>query len=193
MNALFRAALEIETFCATQGWKSCVIGGLAVQRWGEPRQTRDVDLTILAGLGGEDRFVDPILDRYQSRLPDARRFALERRVLLVETADGIPLDIALGGLPYEARVIARASPFAVASGVTLTTCSAEDLVILKAFAGRVQDWLDIEGVIVRQGGRLDRDLVLAELRPLLDLKEDAEAEPRLVALFRKHPVPPATP
>ncbi len=26
--------------------------------------------------------------------------------------------------------------------------SAEDLLVLKAFAGRVQDWLDIEGVIV---------------------------------------------
>ena len=58
--------------------------------------------------------------------------------------------------------------------------------MLKAFAGRAQDWLDIEGVIVRQGARLDRERVLAELRPLLDLKEDAETEPRLLALFRKH-------
>ena len=68
----------------------------------------------------------------------------------------------------------------------MTTCSAEDLLILKAFAGRVQDWLDVEGVIVRQGSNVNRELVLDELRPLLDLKEDDEAEPRLVALFSKH-------
>jgi hypothetical protein len=187
VNALFRAAADFQTFCATRGWNCCVIGGLAVQRWGEPRQTRDVDLTLLTGLGSEERFADPILAHYRARVPDARRFALERRVLLVETTDRIPLDISLGGLPYEARVVARASPFVLAPDATLTTCSAEDLVVLKAFAGRVQDWLDIEGVLARQGTRLDRELVLAELRPLLDLKEDAESESRLLGLFRKHP------
>ena len=66
------------------------------------------------------------------------------------------MDIALGGLPFEARVIARSSSFDVAPGVVLVTCSAEDLVVLKAFADRAQDWLDIEGVIVRQGANLDR-------------------------------------
>ncbi|OFV92527.1 MAG: hypothetical protein A3H95_06415 [Acidobacteria bacterium RIFCSPLOWO2_02_FULL_64_15] len=189
MNALLRAAVDVQAFCAARGWRCCVIGGLAVQRWGEPRQTRDVDLTLVAGIGGEEQFVDPLLAHYLPRVPDARAFALERRVLLLETADGIPLDISLGGLPYEARIVTRASPFEVAPGVMLTTCAAEDLVVLKAFAGRIQDWLDIEGVIVRQGHRLDRDVVLAELRPLLELKEDAEAEPKLLALFRQHPAP----
>ncbi|NOT27885.1 MAG: hypothetical protein HOP16_17510 [Acidobacteria bacterium] len=187
MNALFRAAADFEAFCVTRGWSCCVIGGLAVQRWGEPRQTRDVDLTLLTGLGGEERFIDPILAHYAPRVPDARRFAIERRVLLVETADRIPLDISLGGLPFEAGVVARASAFVLAPDAALTTCSAEDLLVLKAFAGRPQDWLDIEGVVVRQGERLDRELVLAELRPLLDLKEDSQTEPRLLALFSKHP------
>jgi hypothetical protein len=59
-------------------------------------------------------------------------------------------------------------------------------VILKAFAGRAQDWIDVEGIIVRQGAALDRRLVLADLRPLLELKEDATAEPRLLELFEKH-------
>ena len=164
-----------------------MIGGLAVQRWGDPRQTRDVDLTLLTGLGGEQRFVDPILVRYRPRFPEARAFALERRVLLVETPNRIPIDIALGGLPYEARVVERSTPFAVEPAVTLVTCSAEDLVVLKAFAGRAQAWLDVEGIIVRQGPRLDRELVLAELQPLVELKEDPEAEPALRRLFAKHP------
>lgn len=186
VNALFAAAADILAFCAARGWRCCVIGGVAVQRWGEPRQTRDVDLTLLTGLGGEEAFVDPILEHYAARIPEARRFAIERRVLLVETADGIPLDISLGGLPYEAGVVERATPCEVEPDVSLTTCSAEDLVVLKAFADRPQDWLDIEGVVVRQQSALNRDQVLANLRPLLELKEDTTAIPRLLKLLEKH-------
>ena len=186
MNALFGAAVDVQALCAARGWKCCVIGGVAVQRWGEPRQTRDVDLTLFTGLGGEEQFVDTILVHYAPRLPDARQFAIERRVLLVETTTGIPLDISLGGLPYEGRVVERSSSWSVEPGISLTTCSAEDLLVLKTFAGRVQDWLDVEGVIVRQGRHLDRQQVLAELRPLLDLKEDRDAEPRLLNLLSKH-------
>ena len=186
MNPLFAVAAGVQGFCVGRGWQCCVIGGLAVQRWGDPRQTRDVDLTLLTGLGGEERFIDPILSRYAGRFPEARRFAIERRVLLVETPEGVPVDIALGGLPFEARVIVRSSSFDVAPGVVLVTCSAEDLVVLKAFADRAQDWLDIEGVIVRQGPNLDRSLVLAELGSLLELKEDLQAMVTLRDLFTKH-------
>ena len=59
--------------------------------------------------------------------------------------------------------------------------------VLKVVAGPVQDWLDIEGVIVRQGSRLDRGRVLEELVPLLELKEDDAGLPTRGALFRKHP------
>jgi hypothetical protein len=71
VNALFTAAADVEAFCAAQGWRCCIIGGLAVQRWGDPRQTRDVDVTILTGLGGEKRFIDaePALRRLFARHP----------------------------------------------------------------------------------------------------------------------------
>jgi hypothetical protein len=188
VNRLFRAAVALQAFVSARGWQCCVIGGLAVQRWGEPRQTRDVDITLLSGMGGEERFVDPILAHYGGRLPDARRFALEHRVVLIETADRVPIDISLGGLPYESRVVERASAFAIEASLTLITCSAEDLVVLKVFAGRPQDWLDVEGILARQGDRLNRMLVLEEVSPLLALKEDDEAEHQLLRMFKKHPV-----
>jgi hypothetical protein len=65
-------------------------------------------------------------------------------------------------------------------------CSAEDLVVFKAFAGREKDWLDIEGVVVRQGARLDRALVWQELEPLLFLKESPESAERLRTLLERH-------
>jgi len=73
-----------------------VIGGLAVQRRGEPRQTRDVDVTILAGLSDEESIVDALIEEYQPRIPEARRFAIERRVVLLQAADGTPMDVSLG-------------------------------------------------------------------------------------------------
>jgi hypothetical protein len=41
----------------------------------------------------------------------------------------------------------------------------------KAFAGREQDWLDIEGIVARQTASLDRVLILAEVAPLLELQD----------------------
>jgi hypothetical protein len=186
MNPLFAAAADVQTFCHAQGWTCSVIGGLAVQRWGEPRQTRDVDFTLLTGRGGEARFIELLLDRYAPRIPNARQFALDHRVVLVMTSSGVPIDIALTALPFEVRIIERSTPFDFEPGAGIVTCSAEDLVVLKAFAGRPQDWLDVEGIIVRQGRSLDRALVLAEVAPLLQLKDDTESEAALTRLFDKH-------
>ena len=47
MNEVINAAAELQSVCESQGWQFCFIGGLALQRWGEPRETVDVDLTLL--------------------------------------------------------------------------------------------------------------------------------------------------
>ncbi|HEX5063368.1 MAG TPA: nucleotidyl transferase AbiEii/AbiGii toxin family protein [Kofleriaceae bacterium] len=172
MNPIFEAALEIEAICRAANFKFCFIGGLAVQRWGQPRMTADVDLTVVTGFGGEDRYVDRLLAKLSGRIPDAREFALRHRTLLVAASNGIHADIALGAMPFEERAAERASPFAISESASVTTCSAEDLIVHKAFAGRDKDWLDIEGIVIRQGDHLDPQLIWAELLPLLELRED---------------------
>ena len=186
MNPLFRAAVDVQRFCDSQGWQFCFIGALAVIRWGEPRLTRDVDLTLLTGFSGEERYIDALLRQFPARRADARKFALQYRVLLLES-DSVPVDIALGAMPFEERAVARASAWTLADGTAIRTCSAEDLVVFKVFAARDQDWLDVEGVALRQAGRLDAELIIEELAPLLDLKgttEDLARLERLVASAR---------
>jgi hypothetical protein len=185
MNPIHAAALQVQDVCRARGWRFCFIGALAVQRWGEPRLTQDVDLTILTGFGAEELYVDALLAEFAPRRPDARDFALRYRVLLIASASGVAIDTALGAMPFEERAIERASVFQAAEGVELLTCSAEDLVVFKAFAGRDKDWIDIEGVALRQGARLDRSLVWRELDPLLELKGAPETARRLRALFEK--------
>lgn len=185
MNPIFAAALEIQAFCRARNWRFCFIGGLAVQRWGEPRLTQDVDLTVLAPFGGEPGVIGALLAHFGARRRDARDFALRHRVLLIEATNGIPLDVSLGALPFEERVLDRASDYAIAPDTTLLTCGAADLIVLKAFAGRDRDWVDIEGITLRQAGRLDEELIQAELAPLLELKEDFESAERLRRLLDK--------
>jgi hypothetical protein len=183
VNPLFAAVLEIQACCRAENWRFCVIDGLAVQRWGEPRLTQDADLTVITGFGNEAPFVDTLLARFEGRLLDAREFALRNRVVLIRSSGGVPLDIALGAMPFEEHAVARASDFTIATDVVLRTCSAEDLIVFKAFAGRARDWLDIEGIAVRQAGRLDDRLIWAELVPLLELKETPEDAQRLRAIL----------
>ncbi len=182
MRDLFRLADEVQSFCRERGWKFCFIGGLALQRWGEPRLTGDVDLTILTGFGDEAAYIDALCERYVGRIPDTAEFARRNRVLLLQSERGIPIDISLGGLPFEERVVERASSYRFLADVRLHTCSAEDLVVLKAFADRSRDWADIEGILIRTGSRLDWRTVEAELQPLCEAKEAPHILTRLAAL-----------
>jgi hypothetical protein len=185
MNPIFTAALDVQRFCLAKGFRFCFIGGLALQRWGQPRLTQDVDLTVISGFGREPECTDEFLSAFSPRIPDAREFALRHRVLLLLGRAEIPLDVALGAMPFEERAVSRASPYLVAEGVSLLTCSAEDLIVFKAFAARAQDWIDIEGITIRQHRRLDAGLIWQEVIPLLELKEDEQTEPRLRRLLEQ--------
>lgn len=174
MIDVIKAAAELQALCQSQGWRFCFIGGIAVMRWGQPRETVDADLTLLAGFGGEEPFIQTLLQHFEGRIPDAAQFARERRVLLLRSSKGVGLDVAFAALPFEESVVQRSSLFDYSSKIVLRTCSAEDLIVLKAFAGRGQDWVDVEGVIVRQTGNLDWRYIREQLGPLAELKEAPE-------------------
>ncbi len=183
MTPLYAAAIEVQDLCCTHDWAFCFIGGIAVQRWGELRYTEDVDLTLCTGFGREQTFVDALLRQFQPRLEGAAAFALRSRVVLAQASNGVPLDIALGAVPFEARAVERATDYEFDDDVVLRTCGAEDLVVFKAFAGRDRDWADIRGIVMRQGPRLDERLIWDELLPLLELKEASEDATRLQAIL----------
>jgi hypothetical protein len=174
VNEVIRAAATLQAVFLGEAWRFCFIGGLAVQRWGEPRETVDVDATLLTGIGHEERFIQTLLRCFEPRIDEAAAFARSRRVLLLRAESGVGLDIALGSLPFEETVVDRSSLFTFPLDVPLRTCSAEDLIVLKAFAAREKDWVDVEGVIVRQARGLDWPYVRSQLAPLVELKEEPE-------------------
>ena len=179
MIEVIRAAADLSSVCETNGWRYCFIGGVALMRWGEPRETVDADMTLMTGFGGEEPFIQTLLKYFEPRITNAAQFARERRVLLLRSKTGVGLDVALGALPFEELVVKRSSLFVYPPDISLRTCSAEDLIVLKSFAGRSQDWVDVERIIVRQTGRLDWDYIREQLAPLAELKETPEILDRL--------------
>lgn len=175
MKELYEFGAQVQRFCQQQNWRFCFIGGVAVQAWSEARLTRDVDMTLLTGFGGEEQFIAPLLREFRGRVPDADKFALKNRVLLLSGPKNIGVDIALGALPFEESAVARAVDFKFLPGLSLRVCTAEDLIVYKSFAGRAIDWQDVRMTIVRQGdAKLDWVYVLKHLTPLAELKGQPE-------------------
>jgi hypothetical protein len=182
MSELLEAAEEVQEFCARQGWRFAFIGGLAVLRWGETRLTLDVDINILTGFGGEEHVIDTLLRQFEPRRSGAREFALRNRVLLLQTAAAIGIDVSLAALPFEELAIGRSSTFRYEGGVELRTCSAEDLIVMKLFAFRALDIRDAEGVAIRNRNTLDWSYIEEQLRPLVEVKEQPEILDELARL-----------
>ncbi|MFT4586895.1 MAG: hypothetical protein ACI9VS_000246 [Candidatus Binatia bacterium] len=175
MNELTALALELQLFCEARRWRFCIIGGLAVQHWGEPRFTRDVDLTLLSGFGGEESYIDCLLASYEARIDNAKEFALTNRVLLLRSSQGIGIDIALAGLPFEESAVDTAQDIELEPGAFLRLCTAEALLVMKAFANRPQDLLDIRGIVIRQRDRaIDWEYIRRYLAPLCEVKGEPE-------------------
>ena len=173
MIDLVRAAANLQAGLDELGLANCVIGGLALQAWGEVRLTRDADFTVLTRFDDEPSKVEAMMQLMTPRIPDAFAFALRNRVLLGYVEGNIPVDIGIGGFDYEEKIVQRAVAVELAPSIRLRICTAEDLIVMKVFAGRDQDWIDIHGVIARQT-TLDWAQIELELRTLLELIEEPE-------------------
>ena len=183
IKQFFQAALEIQGFFEQQNLQFMFIGGLANLRWGQQRTTENVDGMLLTFFTDEERIVKSMLERFASRISDAETLALKHRVLLLKASNGIGLDIALGGLPFEQRMVERSSLFTFEENVVLRTCSAEDLVVLKAFAAKDDDWAGVGAILERQKGKLDITSILENLHTISEIKGDPEVMVRIKVMI----------
>lgn len=173
-DGIFHAASLIQKTLLRLGFRFCFIGGLALQRWANPRYTQDVDLTLICPIGEEISTTEALIKTFQSRISDPLSFSPKSRVFLAQMPDGTPADIALGILDFEVRAVERAVMFDFGIGDPLRICTASDLVVMKAFAARDRDWIDIASIVTRQHDKLDWAQIYFELRPLVELKEEPE-------------------
>jgi hypothetical protein len=136
-----------------------IIGGQAVQLYGEPRMTRDIDLTLGLGSEGLDRVIR-VCDRCGLKpLPaDPPAFVRETMVLpALEERTGIRVDFVFSFTDYERQAIGRSRPVEL-GGVSVHFAAVEDVVIHKLVAGRPRDVEDVRSIVAKNPG-IDRGYI----------------------------------
>ena len=153
MIDLFREAATLQSLLENEGKSFFFLGGIALQRWGQPRLTTDIDLTVFTDLRDETAQMQWFMAHFRPRgmsAENAIEFAQTSRVLLLEAASGIPIDLMLGGLSDTSSDLERATYERFTPTISLKVCSAESLIAFKIVAGRPQDMADLESVIIKQ-------------------------------------------
>lgn len=139
-----------------------------MQYWGEPRFTRDVDITVMADPNEESVFIRRILAVFKARIKDAQDFAFRNRVILIFSSNGIEIDISLGIPGYESESIKRIKRIKIDKNF-FPIVSAEDLIIHKMVASRARDVEDIKGILIRQRQKLDISYIRYWLKIFSDI------------------------
>lgn len=181
MGNLYTSIQNLQKRLVDAGIPSIVIGGVAVGIWGEPRATRDADLKIFLERKDADRLLAVLQSGYVSLLPNPLEAIRRQAMLFVQDTDSVRLDLLLADTPYDITAIRRGRSIEVLSGVSLTICSPEDLLIYKLISTRPRDHEDANSVIRRQGDSLDTAYILDWLRQF----ELALDDSTLIATFRQ--------
>jgi hypothetical protein len=71
-------------------------------------------------------------------------------------------------------------------GVPTRICTAEDLIIHKVIADRGKDWIDIEGILMRQRGKLDIQYIRNWLTQFAEALEKPELVTRFNDLYKEY-------
>ena len=126
-----------------------VIGGQAVLLYGEPRLTRDIDITLGVTTEKLDQLLEMIEAVQLKSLVDPHDFTLRTMVLPCESLENhILVDFIFSFSPYERQAMERVRPVEI-EGVNVKFASVEDLVIHKVFAGRARDIEDVKTVLIK--------------------------------------------
>lgn len=127
-----------------------IIGGQAVLLYGEPRLTKDIDVTL--GIGWED--VDLIKKVIEDMaltplVQDINDFVKETLVLPAQSKNsGIRVDFIFSYSLYEKKAIERANVVKIGD-IKVRFVSVEDLIIHKIAAGRARDIEDIKKILLK--------------------------------------------
>lgn len=128
-----------------------IIGGYAVLYYGEPRVTRDIDITLGVGIERQNDVLKiPETLGLKILVDDPSSFIKEYMVLpVLEESSGIKIDFIFSFTPYEQEAIKRAKEVDI-EGVKVRIASVEDLMIHKIFAGRPRDIEDVKNILLKK-------------------------------------------
>lgn len=157
-----------------------VFGAEAVNLYGFPRRTADLDVTIDLQERDPMDFVSALQKAgFLPRFPDEEFIRSTRVIPVVHRATGLPVDLVLAGPGLEQLFLDRAGPQRIA-GTEIPVIAPEHLVITKLLAGRPKDLEDVRELLALRRDTLD-DAHITEL--LIEI-EQALGRSDLLRLYR---------
>ncbi|MCM8766558.1 MAG: nucleotidyl transferase AbiEii/AbiGii toxin family protein [Candidatus Omnitrophica bacterium] len=127
-----------------------VIGGQALLIYGEPRLTRDIDITLGIGIEGLEK-IKNLAEKLtlKTLIDNPDQFVKNTMVLpLIDQKSGIRIDFIFSFSLYEKQAIERAVEIKFGK-ISVKFASLEDLVIHKIIAGRNRDIEDVKILLLK--------------------------------------------
>jgi predicted nucleotidyltransferase len=145
-----------------------VIGGQAVLVYGDPRFTRDIDITLGVDIDQLDVIQQVAAELSLEPKPkDVEGFVRQTNVYPVkEKSTNITVDFIFSFSPFETEMMRRARKIEI-DGTAVRYASVEDVVVLKLAAGRPLDIKDAKGILNANQG-YDEEYILRWLQGFSD-------------------------
>ena len=157
-----------------------VIGGQAVLLYGEPRLTRDIDVTLGIGVDELAR-IKRILPAMRLKVLVKKDQEFVKRTMVLPAIDresDIRVDFIFSFSPYGRQAIERARDVKIGRTI-VTFASLEDVVIHKVISGRPRDLEDIRSILVKNP-KYDSDYISGWLKEF-----DQSLNQNFLGTFRK--------
>jgi len=160
MEGLFDALRIIQERLIASDIESVAIGALALSVWGKARLTRDVDLKVKVCREEAGRLLDVLIPFYIPVASDPKQTLERFGMIFLRDEAGIRIDILLAEVEFDMEAIKRARKVEIRPGISVQLCTPEDLIIYKLISTRLQDHIDAESVIRRQGDNIDEAYII---------------------------------
>ncbi|MBL7661852.1 nucleotidyltransferase [bacterium] len=160
-----------------------VIGGQAVLVYGEPRITKDIDITLGLPPFEPDKLL-PVVEKLGFKILVENPISFLEQTFVLPVADissGIRIDFICSLSEYEKIAIARAKTVTIGN-TQVKFISLEDLIIHKTIAGRQRDLDDIRTILLKHPSYDDQ--YVTEWLSLHDQELATDYEERLKQLKR---------
>lgn len=157
---MFETLLKrIAVALANAGLPYMVFGGQAVLLYGEPRLTRDIDVTLGVDPSQTAAIIDMIRGLgFHVLTQKPEEFVRETLVLpALEPESGVRIDFVFSLSQFERAAIQRSRPVDV-DGISVQFISLEDLIVMKLLASRPRDLEDVASIL-RKNRNFDRNHV----------------------------------
>jgi len=127
-----------------------IIGGQAVLLYGEPRLTRDIDVTLGVDVNALPELIEICKKLNLTPLPlDITKFVEQTMVFPVkDDSTSIRIDFIFSFTSYEKKAIKRAREISIKKTI-VKFASPEDVIIHKIFAGRARDLDDVKSILLK--------------------------------------------